>query len=148
MSTSLRSPQDAFSLVEVTIAFGIVAFAVVVVIGLLPVGLSASQEGSAEEAATEILSAAAADIGNAAPSGRNSPLYGIPLNAPADVFFSPGPILSISTSNSDFRLSISPRTSANPALRILHLTVSWPPHVVTPTGSVETLVMRANPSQR
>ena len=149
MSASPKSCQDAFSLVEITMALGIVAFAVVVLMGLLPAGLSASREGASEELATEILTAAAADIRNTAPGETSSPLYGIPLNPPADLFFStPGLRVSDGSSNSDFRVSLLSRTSANPALNILHLTVTWPPQAVPPSTSVETLIIRVNPFPR
>lgn len=150
MSAPLRSRESAFSLVEVTMAFGIVAFAIVVLMGLLPAGLSASREGSAEEAATEILTAVAADIGNTDPGATQSALYGIPTNPSTEVlkyFSAPGARVRANASGADFRMSISGRASENPSLRILHVTVSWPPEATVPTGSVETLVMRAIPAR-
>lgn len=57
-----RGSADAFSLVEVTIALGITSFAVVVVLGLLPVGLSSMVASKREFTISQIRQEMAADM--------------------------------------------------------------------------------------
>ena len=49
-----RVPQRAFSLVEVVIALGIVSFAVLAIVGMLPVAMKSAQESMRETDATLI----------------------------------------------------------------------------------------------
>lgn len=60
------SPHRAFSLVEVAIALAISTFAVVSVVGLLPVGLGTIRDSKAQMVETQILKAVAAQhvVGN------------------------------------------------------------------------------------
>jgi uncharacterized protein (TIGR02598 family) len=52
----------AFSLVEVTLALGVAAFALVAVFGLLPLGLNSDQASIEQSAATNIATEIAADL--------------------------------------------------------------------------------------
>ncbi len=56
-----NSPR-AFSLVEVTLALGIVSFALLAILGLLPVGLKSAQDSSEQARATDILNLAATGV--------------------------------------------------------------------------------------
>jgi len=55
-------PNAAFSLVEVTLALGIMAFCLVAIFGLLPTGLNTSRDAIAQTAAANIAAAIAADL--------------------------------------------------------------------------------------
>ena len=57
----MRSTK-AFSLVEVTVAIGITAFAFVTVLGLVPTGLKTAEAGYEQGRATEVLGTAAAAV--------------------------------------------------------------------------------------
>jgi len=147
MKRAGRTSSAGFSLIEVAIAFGIISFALVVLLALLPVGLSSSREASAEEAATELLAAASADLRNAPPDASETPFFRLPSNPQGEAteYFSARGAKTATVSDARFRLTIASRTNANPGLQVLHVTVSWPPQVTPPTGRVETLVMRAEP---
>ncbi len=54
--------RAAFSLVEVTLALGIMAFCMVAVFGLLPTGLNTSRDAIAQTTAANIAGAVAADL--------------------------------------------------------------------------------------
>ncbi len=61
-SATLRPAKGGFSLIEVTIAIGIVAFAFTTVVGLLPVGMRTAEDGHEQGTATEVLNTAAAAV--------------------------------------------------------------------------------------
>jgi len=89
----------AFSLVELTIALGVVVFCLVTILGLLAVGINSSRASTAQTSATNILTAVASDLEaypnvtpsynppttkgtiNSVHSAIVSPLYGIQLPA-------------------------------------------------------------------
>ena len=52
-----NSPSAAFSLVEVTLAIGIVSFALLAVVGLLPVGLRSVKNANEQAAAANVMNA-------------------------------------------------------------------------------------------
>lgn len=74
--------RRAFSLVEVTMALGLVAFCLVAMMGMLPVGLMQARESSEQLAATQVLTAVGSDFQNSAMTGPTAQ-YGI-ANAEGD----------------------------------------------------------------
>jgi type II secretory pathway pseudopilin PulG len=71
----MRSPVSrtyGFSLVEVVIAIGIVSFAILGVIGLLPVGLKTVRNANEEAGAANVLNGIAEAVRNAAIAATNS----------------------------------------------------------------------------
>jgi type II secretory pathway pseudopilin PulG len=71
MKRALRAPA-AFSLVEVTLALGVAAFAFVTVLGMLPVGLKVQQTSVHQTIATKITSEILADMRAAVRTHGNS----------------------------------------------------------------------------
>lgn len=59
MKISRSSPSFGFSLVEVTLAIGIVSFALLAVMGLLPVGLKSVKNAAEQAAAANVVNSAA-----------------------------------------------------------------------------------------
>lgn len=76
-------PEDGFTLIEVALALGVAAFALVAIIGLMPIGIN-SVQGSIERTTAATLAAnVVADLRatptTVPPSVKNSPRYRIPL---------------------------------------------------------------------
>jgi type II secretory pathway pseudopilin PulG len=69
------SEPCGFSLIEVTLAIGIIAFALLAVLALLPVGLKTNRESTDQARATQIMNAIAVSIQNAVPSVSPSGTY-------------------------------------------------------------------------
>ena len=61
MNPTLRRPA-AFSLVEITLALGVMAFCLVAIFGLLPVGLNSDRAAVEQTAAAGVAAALAADL--------------------------------------------------------------------------------------
>jgi len=57
-----NAPHGGFSLIEVTIALGIIAFALVAVVGLLPAGLNSQKQGSQQGRAAQVLNQVARSV--------------------------------------------------------------------------------------
>ena len=68
--------KEAFSLIEVALAIGIVAFSMVLILGLLPVGLRSVQDSTAQLGIATITQQLRADVGQAAFSTITSDLSG------------------------------------------------------------------------
>ena len=62
MLNARPSSFRAFSLVEVTLALGIIAFALVAILGLLPVGMKTAQDSHEQARATDILNFASTAV--------------------------------------------------------------------------------------
>lgn len=147
MKRQASSAAQGFSLVEVAIAFGIVSFGLVILLALLPVGLSSSREATTEEAATELLTAACADLRASPPHATDTAFFQVPTNptTEANEYFTAAGVKVATPSEAKFRLTIARRASASPGLEVLYVSVSWPPQSTASLGRVETLVMRARP---
>lgn len=87
---SVSPVVKAFSLVEVVLAIGVVAFAVVGIVGLLPVGLTANRDSTQQTEAANIACLIESDIrstpntvnsdGSNYSSSEGSKIYGITFN--------------------------------------------------------------------
>jgi type II secretory pathway pseudopilin PulG len=72
-----RPEYLAFSLVEVVLAIGIVGFALLAIVGVMPLGLKSVKEGSDEMAALAILGALETDLRISPGTNSASTLFGI-----------------------------------------------------------------------
>lgn len=149
----MRSPgfkHDAgMSLVEITLALGIVAFAFTVILGLLPVGMATLREGRMEEAATDILSTVATDMRATPATEANSPVFGIPVQggSPEDAsrFFDESGAIVQSSQEAVFQLDVVPQPGGDRAVRVWRLRVSWPATGSPAGGMVDGLFVLRRP---
>jgi len=163
MKRSLHK-TTAFSLVELTLALGVAAFALIAILGMLPVGLKTQQASVEQTTAAEIISQIAADLraavrkpGNAGNPNSTSVQFGLRgywANAatPSWLYFTnDGNYISGSTNQSTvpatatFIAFINYRLPPSATTSLADVVVSWPAAAInpstetgTPTGSVET----------
>ncbi len=141
----------AFSLVEVTLALGISAFALIAIFGLLPVGLQVSRAAGEQNSASSILAAIAADLRATPTSGTTSPLFGITIPGNASttssstLFFSKeGEHSSQITGNSRYAATVtfSTNSAGVNGASFSNVAVSWPAAAAAANveGSVESFV--------
>jgi len=129
----------AFSLVELTLAIGVAAFALIAVFGLMPVGVQTNRNATSQTAASNIIASVIADM--RATTSATSPQYGITFGTARTLYFDgAGQFTTVLGANSRYRVSITfPWTSGN--TRGANLKVTWPapvdPATTTPSGSVE-----------
>lgn len=73
--------QRAFSLVEVAVALGVIAFALIAILGMLPVTIASNQSSVEETRATALLTLIHADLLNSSPTanGGKSLQFGFQL---------------------------------------------------------------------
>lgn len=82
---NLFSQPEGFSLVEVTMALGLVSFCLVAMLGLLPVGLKGAKTSSEQLTALQVLLSVENDY--RAATTQSSTHYGIPLSSGTGTFF-------------------------------------------------------------
>lgn len=134
--------KRAFSLIEVVIAIGIFAFAVLLIFSLLPVGLTINRESKDESFA---INAVAALINDrlSTPASSNSRIYQLPsLASPTtstNTIYLNDEYVSTGQSSAVCKVSttvVFPETnSLMPYL--LRYQVSWPATAATPRGHIE-----------
>lgn len=132
-----------FSLVEVVLALGVVSFALVVTVALLPVGVRLSDEAESESRAVNMLSGLLAD--RAATSATNvSTVYGIPpLTAAATNTLNIAENWEIVSNPNDARFRVQYKihpAAATPGLAKLWLRATWPAQNTNSPSAIETLV--------
>ena len=148
-----RLLSNGFSLVEVTIALGIVAFVLMALFALLPIGLNLVRESSEEGVAANILSGLASDLKNSGATETVAAVHQIPIGSVGTgvVYFDmAGRLLEGAPTNSaGFKAtwSVRSRDVTNGIPSNVHLHVSWPAGAEKPTGFVETLIaLKNNPT--
>ena len=132
--------EDAFSLVEVTLALGIAAFCLIAVFGLMPVGVQTNRNATSQTAATNIIAAVVADLRATPRTNLTSSQFGITFGTnPSPLYFdSSGQFTSALTANSRYQLNVT-WNSAPTGLRYADLKITWPAAATqaNATGSVE-----------
>jgi Tfp pilus assembly protein PilV len=147
---------SGFSLVEVTLALGVVVFCLVTILGLLAIGINSTQVSTVQTSATNILTAVVADLQstpNPVPKGsaQASLVYGISLPAvgagasttPTTIYIGEDGKPSATASGALYRLSVwttPPTTTKQETL--VRLLITWPvPAAYTnPQGYIESVV--------
>lgn len=146
--------KKGFSLVEVTIALGIVTFGIVTLFALLPVGLRLVRESTDESIATGIMTMVAAELTAELGNTNRTPRFGIdfPFEAGERVgvltngvdgllFAENGLYLSNGTRpEARFEASYAIRGATNSLPPNALVMVTWPAQSSSPQGRVETLV--------
>ena len=125
-----RIASPGFSLVEVTLALGIVTFGLIAVMGLLPTGLNLARQSADEAAAVNILT----DISSRLESAGPGPIYfnadGMELSAAAGATY---------VATWEIRSNALPPTA--------RITVGWPALAANSTGQVETIIVLSHNPQ-
>src|SRR5213596_2978363 len=137
-----RQRTSGFSLVAVTLALGVLAFCLIAVFGLMPVGMQTNRNATSQTAATNIIGGIVADLRATPAAATTSPQFAITFGTGKTLYFDVSGQASTSLStDSRYRLSIT-WNSAPTGLHYAALKVTWPaaadPAVTTPSGSVET----------
>jgi uncharacterized protein (TIGR02598 family) len=123
---------SAFSLIEVTLALGIAAFALVVIFALLPVGLDSNQTAIQQTAAMNIATGILADLRATPPTATTSPRLGINLSASSTVYLDekggPFPAATSIAANSRYRMTVTmtPPSSGQRTATIGNIVTTWP----------------------
>lgn len=119
---SHSSRATGFSLVEVTLALGIAAFCLVVLLGLIPAGINSNQASLEQTAAAGLAAAVVADLRatpRATPATPNptSPRYGFTISAQAGKLATPETIYLAEDGSATGTVGVKPSTgSATAAL--------------------------------
>lgn len=154
----------AFSLVEIVLALGVAAFALIAVLGMLPAGLKTQQASVRQTTANDIISAMVADLGAAVrlPPGQVSKQFSLKghwaaAGTPDTLYFmTDGTFITGSTNqqtapaNAVFMATVTYLQPPTETTSLADITVGWPaagipidPNTGNPdfskaAGSVET----------
>jgi len=140
-----HQPSRGFSLIEVALALGIAAFVLMVLLGMLPIGLTNHQNAERETLATSILSTVVTDLKNSATNQPTiilgltpNPLAAATANATTNYFAENEQLVS-QAANALCRVEIRAAAPGTHG-RDLHVRVAWPAAAPSgqESGSVET----------
>jgi uncharacterized protein (TIGR02598 family) len=149
----------AFSLVEVTLALGVAAFALLAILGMLPTSLKTQQASIQQTTANSIISQIFSDLradlrlppglaSHEGDAGFQPPLHGhwAQMGTPDTLYFTQeGKPVNSTADVPVFRAKITYRLPPTDTTSLANITVSWPAQVDpasggVPVGSVTTLV--------
>jgi uncharacterized protein (TIGR02598 family) len=138
LKTSNLTPDSspAFSLVEVVLALGVASFALLAIIGMLPIGANTQQDSMRETIAANIGTAIINDLNQA---DTVSALYQIDLNqGRTECYLTESGILTTAPKASDYKAVINLARSGN--LTQGSATISWPATAPKPPGSITLFI--------
>ncbi len=117
----------SFSLVEVTLALGIAAFCLIAVFALMPIGVQTNRNATSQTAATNIISAVAADLRATPKTSTTSSQFAIQFGQSKDLYFNGtgGFVPDTPDANSRYHLNITFPSSPT-GLPYADLKVTWP----------------------
>jgi uncharacterized protein (TIGR02598 family) len=126
--TRLHHSQNAFSLVEVTLALGVAAVALIAIFGLLVTGTQTNHTAIEQSASSDILTAVAADLRATPKTNTTSTQFGISIGTDATLYFNAaGQSSTILASDSRYLLTIKfPPNGGGRTATWVHLRMTWP----------------------
>lgn len=142
-SASSKNIISGFSLVEVTLAMGLVSFCLVAMLGMLPVGLNQEQRSTEQLNAMHVIAAISSDFQTG--SAVSTPRFGLPLAAAGSGAFLVNRALEIASSSDDAEYKVWYRlapASTDSARGQMHVFVSRARPSDTVTGSLAELTGR------
>ncbi len=148
LATGSRSGRAGFSLVEVVIAVGIAAFCLVVMLGLIPTGLSTNKDSSGETAAANIARNIFSDLRATAKTNSTSSLCGITFPSGASPEISTnywddaGATNSTNSILTKYRSTVTVTSNSSPVMTV-SLLITWPHTAATNTAPGRYEVMTA-----
>jgi len=136
-----RSAQTrGFSLVEVVLALGLATFALIAIIGLLPMAMKSNRDSFEETHAVTVLEALIADRRISA-AASNSMTYGLPpLSATTvtDIYLKEDGSLTAAPANARYKVRVTPyHPSGYQQPTYLNFNASWPAAASVPSSFVE-----------
>jgi uncharacterized protein (TIGR02598 family) len=127
--TRRQSGSKSFSLVEITLALGIVAISLLAVLGLMPIASNTNRSAAADTAAASIAAAVLADIRATPTAAANSTQFQVPFGSDWVLFFdAEGQATTTANDASIYRAEIAfpHNASGINAARLIYVKVSWP----------------------
>jgi uncharacterized protein (TIGR02598 family) len=118
-----------FSLVEVTIALGVMSISLLTLFAIIPVGLKANQNSISETAATSIISAVIADMRATPKTSATSTQFAITFGSSNILYFGSDGIASAApTATSRYRVTVTfpPGPVGAKAATFSDIQVIWP----------------------
>jgi len=152
ISSASRS-QNAFSLVEVVVSLGIVSFALLAIVALLPIGLQSTKDTIEETNAVNALSAIIADR-QATPFNTKSVVYqlpvltnGMPLQSNYFGITDNNQSTGATLTQAHYRVDyvVIPPVAGQLDPYQIHFKVSWPAPNTNSAGSVEVVATYPQP---
>jgi uncharacterized protein (TIGR02598 family) len=135
-----NSKPAGFSLVEIVLALGVVAFCLIAVVGLMPVGVQINRNASSQTAATNIMATIVADLRTTPAAATTSPQFGITFGTDKTLYFDASGQASTSLSPaSRYQLNIR-WNSAAAGLYYADLKATWPASVDPTTAAPGSVV--------
>jgi type II secretory pathway pseudopilin PulG len=135
-----KRERRAFSLVEVTLALGLLVFALVALLALLPNGLTSNRDASRQMAAASVASQVLADLREAGrkPPPQVSAIYGVNLaNTASALWVDAFGAVQTNRDRADFLVEIScGPIPTNGAARTGCVRVRWPAATPDPTSGL------------
>lgn len=131
-----------FSLVEVTLALGVMAFCVLAIVGLLPTGLSSQQASAQQSASAEIISSILTDLKSTSKSATSSPRFGIDVATGGTLFISENGALG-TRDGSRYRVEVILTPQSGRLATTGRIQVTWPAQQADPAkaaGRVEAFL--------
>jgi uncharacterized protein (TIGR02598 family) len=132
------SSRSGFSLAEITLAFGIAAFCLIAVFGLMPVGVQTNRNATSQTTATNILTAVVADLRATPNTVNTSSQFAITFGTNKTLYFDGSGQFTTSI-GVDSRYQANVTWSGSSGLRYADLKVTWPAAATAANanGSVE-----------
>lgn len=161
MNRPINQSESGFSLVEVTLALGIVTMAILSTLGLLTVGLQLNRDSVARTEAASVAREVVTDLQMLTDWDSPSPRLGITPNSagttPSTFYVTPdGSLLSAASASDQQKTTAAYRVdvafaSASGSPRAVHVVLSWPPNSPEsglwpgPASSIYEAVTSLNP---
>ncbi len=143
MKTPKLPSTRGFSLVEVTLALGLMAFCMTAIFGLLPVGMNSNRAAIAQTEAVNLISTIHSDLKSTPRDATASSTFNLPMTGQSAVMYFNEDGGEESVGDANFRAQVFLSSVSGQAATTGRIVVSWPAQqddVAQAFGRVESFV--------
>jgi uncharacterized protein (TIGR02598 family) len=139
-----RLTNNGFSLVEITLALGVMAFCLVAIAGLLPVGFTTTRSSSEETLASDLINAIDADLRTTPTTASQSPSFKVSTSGESTFYIdNSGSVVPENSARFRVYAQLTPAASGTKTATFGRIVVSWPAQqddIAKAAGSIEAHV--------
>jgi uncharacterized protein (TIGR02598 family) len=145
-----KQSTSAFSLVELTLALGVVSFCLVTLFGLIPIAVQTNRNATSQTAATNIMGAVVSDLRATPKTNNTSSQFCIPLGTSTTLYFDSAGRCSTDSAGStnpcggswvpslQTRYQLNITWNGSTGLRFADVKVTWPAAAMPANASGST----------
>ena len=129
--------RNAFSLVEVTVALGVASFCLLIIVGLLPAGVSLNRNSLAQTTAANLSTSIVSDLQATPTTNSTSSVYSLPMTGDTTIYLREDGTVAPNAQQANYRARVvtAAGTGGTHTATTVRIYITWPALANPATGA-------------